>query len=70
MANIEELFKRVNKGFLQNSGSAIKEEDLNKVRAYVVQSKSPLLPLYSIYRLTTTLSSETPAKRTRREGKR
>jgi hypothetical protein len=37
--DIEELFKRINKSIQRNDRSRIVEDDLNKVRAYVVQSK-------------------------------
>ena len=38
-AEIEELFRRINKSIQKNSKQKISEDDLNKVRAYVVQSK-------------------------------
>ena len=38
-AEIEELFNRINKSLQKNSKQKISEDDLNKVRAYVVQSK-------------------------------
>ena len=38
-ADIEDLFKRINKSIQRNDKSRIVEEDLNRVRAYVVQSK-------------------------------
>lgn len=41
-SEIEELFKRVNKNLQRNPKSKITDEDLNKVRAYVVQSQRPL----------------------------
>lgn len=40
-AEIEELFRRINKSIQKNNKSKISDEDLNKVRAYVVQSKTP-----------------------------
>jgi len=39
---IQDLFKRVNYQIRKNPASKINEEDLNKVRAYVVQSQRPL----------------------------
>ena len=38
-AEIEELFRRINKSIQKNNKSKINDEDLNKVRAYVVQSR-------------------------------
>ena len=35
-AEIEELFRRINKNIQKNDQSKILDEDLNKVRAYVV----------------------------------
>lgn len=35
-AEIEELFNRINKSLQKNSKQKISEDDLNKVRAYVV----------------------------------
>ena len=39
-ADIEELFRRINKTISKNSKVKVGDEDLNKVRAYVVQSKT------------------------------
>ena len=44
-AEIEELFRRINKSIQKNNKSKINDEDLNKVRAYVVQSKLKIYPL-------------------------
>ena len=41
-AEIEELFKRVNKNMQKSNKSKISDDDLNKVRAFVVQSQRPL----------------------------
>lgn len=41
-AEIEGLFRRVNKSIRKNVKQDISEGDLNKVRAYVVRSKRPL----------------------------
>ena len=35
-ADIEALFKRINKGYMKNNDANISESDMNKVRAYVV----------------------------------
>lgn len=43
-AEIEELFRRINKSIQKNNKSKINDEDLNKVRAYVVQSKLKIYP--------------------------
>ena len=40
-AEIEELFKRVNKNMQKSNKSKISDDDLNKVRAFVVQSQRP-----------------------------
>jgi len=37
-SEIEELFRRINKNISKNSKAKISDEDLNKVRAFVVQS--------------------------------
>lgn len=39
-AEIEDLFRRINKTISKNQKHKVGDEDLNKVRAYVVQSKS------------------------------
>ena len=36
------MFKRINGTIRKNANSKISDEDLNKVRAYVVQSQRPL----------------------------
>ena len=41
-AEIEQLFNRVNKNVQRNDRAKISDDDLNKVRAYVVQSQRPL----------------------------
>ena len=41
-SEIEDLFKRINKNISKNQRSKINDEDLNKVRAFVVQSQRPL----------------------------
>ena len=41
-AEISDLFKRVNKNMQRSVKSKIADEDLNKVRAFVVQSQRPL----------------------------
>ena len=41
-SEIEDLFKRINKNISKNQRSKINDEDLNRVRAFVVQSQSPL----------------------------
>ena len=41
-SEIEELFKRISKTMAKNNKQKISDEDLNKVRAYVVQSQRPL----------------------------
>ncbi len=41
-SEIEELFKRISKSMAKNSKQKISDEDMNKVRAYVVQSQRPL----------------------------
>ena len=41
-AEITDLFKRVNKNMQKSTKAKIADEDLNKVRAYVVQSQRPL----------------------------
>ena len=41
-SEIEELFKRISKTMAKNTKQKISDEDLNKVRAYVVQSQRPL----------------------------
>ena len=33
---IDELFKRISKSMLKNSHSKISDEDLNKIRAFVI----------------------------------
>lgn len=38
-SDIDELFRKIERGMQKNSQSKISEDDLNKVRAYVVQSK-------------------------------
>lgn len=38
-AEIEDLFRRINKSISKNQKVKVGDEDLNKVRAYVVQSK-------------------------------
>ena len=48
-AEIEELFRRINKSIQKNSKQKISEDDLNKVRAYVVQSKYPFLLILSVF---------------------
>ena len=35
-SEIEELFKRINKSMAKNSKTKVSDEDLNKVRAFVV----------------------------------
>ena len=39
---IEDLFKRINKNFRKNPRSKVDDLDLEKVRAFVVQSQRPL----------------------------
>ena len=39
---IEDLFRRINKSMAKDSNAKITDEDLNKVRAFVIQSKRPL----------------------------
>ena len=39
-AEIEDLFRRINKTISKNSKVKVGDEDLNKVRAYVVQSNA------------------------------
>ena len=39
---IEELFKRINKNYQKNPRSKVDDMDLEKVRAFVVQSQRPL----------------------------
>lgn len=41
-SEIEELFRRINKNISKNQKSKISDEDLNRVRAFVVQSQRPL----------------------------
>ena len=41
-AEIEELFRRIQKAQAKNSKQKVSDEDLNKVRAFVVQSQRPL----------------------------
>ena len=41
-SEIEELFRRINKNISKNQRSKINDEDLNRVRAFVVQSQRPL----------------------------
>ena len=41
-SEIEELFRRINKNISKNQKSKINDDDLNKVRAFVVQSQRPL----------------------------
>ena len=41
-SEIEDLFKRINKNISKNQRSKINDEDLNRVRAFVVQSQRPL----------------------------
>ena len=41
-SEIEELFRRINKNISKNQKSKINDEDLNRVRAFVVQSQRPL----------------------------
>jgi len=41
-SEIEELFRRINKSMAKNSKTKVSDEDLNKVRAFVVQSQRPL----------------------------
>lgn len=78
-AEIEELFRRINKSIQKNNTSKINDEDLNKVRAYVVQSKysHPALSIQSAHspnsltvsliittiRLTTIAGSEAALER-------
>lgn len=47
-AEIEDLFRRINKTISKNSKVKVGDEDLNKVRAYVVQSNSiiSLIPIF------------------------
>lgn len=42
MSEIDDLFKRISKTMAKNTKQKISDEDLNKVRAYVVQSQRPL----------------------------
>ena len=39
---IEDLFRRINKNIGKNQKAKIGDDDLNKVRAFVVQSQRPL----------------------------
>jgi hypothetical protein len=55
-AEIEDLFRRINKTISKNSKVKVGDEDLNKVRAYVVQSNIPILLIISL-RLTTIAGS-------------
>jgi len=41
-SDIEDLFKRIAKTQAKNSKQKVADEDLNKVRAFVVQSQRPL----------------------------
>ena len=41
-SEIEELFRRINKNLSKNPQSKISDEDLTRVRAFVVQSQRPL----------------------------
>ena len=41
-SEIEELFRRINKNISKNQRSKIGDDDLNRVRAFVVQSQRPL----------------------------
>ena len=41
-SEIEELFRRINKNLSKNPRSTISDEDLTRVRAFVVQSQRPL----------------------------
>ena len=41
-AEIEDLFRRIQKAQAKNSKQKVSDEDLNKVRAFVVQSQRPL----------------------------
>jgi hypothetical protein len=41
-SEIDELFKRINKDLQKNPKYKITPEELNKVRAFVVQSQRPL----------------------------
>jgi hypothetical protein len=41
-SEIEELFRRISKTQAKNSKQKVSDEDLNKVRAFVVQSQRPL----------------------------
>ena len=41
-SEIDELFRRINKNISKNQKSKINDEDLNRVRAFVVQSQRPL----------------------------
>ncbi len=41
-SEIEELFKRISKTQAKNNKTKVSDDDINKVRAYVVQSQRPL----------------------------
>jgi hypothetical protein len=69
-ADIEELFRRINKSISKNSKVKVGDEDLNKVRAYVVQSKIPHIGYYLLPRLAAPASCALVAARARRERDR
>lgn len=66
-AEIEDLFRRINKTISKNQKTNVGDEDLNKVRAYIVQSKRA--PIQS-HRLETHAGRQTPAARERRTRNR
>jgi hypothetical protein len=41
-SEVEDLFKRINKNILRNRNCSLPDEDMNKVRAFVVQSQRPM----------------------------
>merc|ERR1711957_520900 len=41
-SEVEDLFKRINKNIQKNNKCSLANEDMNKVRAFVVQSQRPM----------------------------
>ena len=40
-SEVEDLFSRINKGIYKDNRCKLEDADMNKVRAYVVQSQRP-----------------------------
>lgn len=62
-AEIEDLFRRINKTISKNSKVKVGDEDLNKVRAYVVQSNSIISLILLLIRSTSIAGSAFVAAR-------